>query len=548
MAGVLDSVNQRTQLVGQNRLELLLFRLDGNQLYGINVFKVKEVLQCPRLTVMPKSSPVVRGVANIRGGTIPILDLALATGRRGLQDLTNSFAIITEYNTKVQGFLVRSVERIVNMNWEEIHPPPKGAGREHYLTAVTRVDKQLVEIIDVEKVLAEVAPTSEEVSHGVVDAETQSRAVTKRVLVVDDSSVARKQVIRCLEAVGVEMTALNDGRQALEYLQNMLSEGRRPEDELLMLISDIEMPEMDGYTQRSALDNNVNTGDRLRSGRPGRRGLCVSAANADFELFRVFLEKTCGIVLGSNKQYLVSSRLNKLMEQQGIKSLGELVQRIQTQRGGLREMVVDAMTTNETLWFRDTYPFEVLKQRVLPELIKANGGQRLRIWSAACSSGQEPYSLSMAIDEFEKTNLGQLKAGVQIVATDLSGSMLTAAKAGEYDTLAMGRGLSPERLQRYFDAKGPGRWAVKPAIRSRVEFRALNLLDSYASLGKFDMVFCRNVLIYFSAEVKRDILLRIHGTLKPGGYLFLGASEALNNLPDHYQMVQCSPGIIYRAK
>ena len=272
----------------------------------------------------------------------------------------------------------------------------------------------------------------------------------------------------------------------------------------------------------------------------------MSAANADFELFRVFLE-TCGIVLGSNKQYLVSSRLNKLMEQQGIKSLGELVQRIQTQRGGLREMVVDAMTTNETLWFRDTYPFEVLKQRVLPELIKANGGQRLRIWSAACSSGQEPYSLSMAIDEFEKTNLGQLKAGVQIVATDLSGSMLTAAKAGEYDTLAMGRGLSPERLQRYFDAKGPGRWAVKPAIRSRVEFRALNLLDSYASLGKFDMVFCRNVLIYFSAEVKRDILLRIHGTPKPGGYLFLGASEALNNLPDHYQMVQCSPGIIYRA-
>lgn len=106
----------------------------------------------------------------------------------------------------------------------------------------------------------------------------------------------------------------------------------------------------------------------------------MSAANADFELFRVFLEKTCGIVLGSNKQYLVSSRLNKLMEQQGIKSLGELVQRIQTQRGGLREMVVDAMTTNETLWFRDTYPFEVLKQRVLPELIKANGGQRLRIW------------------------------------------------------------------------------------------------------------------------------------------------------------------------
>jgi two-component system chemotaxis response regulator CheV len=244
----LDSVNQRTQLVGQNRLELLLFRLDGNQLYGINVFKVKEVLQCPKLTIMPKSSPVVRGVASIRGGTIPILDLAMATGNQGLKDLKDSFVIITEYNTKVQGFLVRSVERIVNMHWEEIHPPPKGAGRDHFLTAVTRVDNQLVEIIDVEKILAEVAPTSEVISEGVIDVETQARAVTKRVLIVDDSSVARKQVSRCLQSVGVEVTALNDGRQALEYLRGMADEGRRPEDELLMMISDIEMPEMDGYT------------------------------------------------------------------------------------------------------------------------------------------------------------------------------------------------------------------------------------------------------------------------------------------------------------
>ncbi|MDM8347704.1 chemotaxis protein CheV [Pseudomonas sp. sp1636] len=248
MAGVMDSVNQRTQLVGQNRLELLLFRLDGGQLYGINVFKVKEVLQCPKLTIMPRSSPVVRGVASIRGGTIPILDLSMATGRPPLQDLKNSFVIITEYNTKVQGFLVHSVERIVNMNWEEIHPPPKGAGRDHYLTAVTRLDKELVEILDVEKILAEVAPTSEVISAGVIDAETQGKALSKHVLIVDDSSVARKQVMRCLQTVGVEVTALNDGRQALDYLRNMADEGRRPDQELLMLISDIEMPEMDGYT------------------------------------------------------------------------------------------------------------------------------------------------------------------------------------------------------------------------------------------------------------------------------------------------------------
>lgn len=273
------------------------------------------------------------------------------------------------------------------------------------------------------------------------------------------------------------------------------------------------------------------------------------SVDLDFEQFRVFLEKTCGILLGSNKQYLVSSRLNKLMEQQGIKTLGDLVRKIQAQpRSGLRELVVDAMTTNETLWFRDTYPFEVLKSRVLPEMLKGASGQRLRIWSAACSSGQEPYSLSMAIDEYERGNPSQPKTGVQIVATELSGAMLAACKAAEYDSLAIARGLSSKRLQRYFDVKAPGRWAVKPAIRSRVEFRVQNLLDSYAALGKFDIVFCRNVLIYFSADVKKDILKRIHATLRPGGYLFLGASEALNGLPELYQMVQCSPGIIYKAK
>jgi MCP methyltransferase, CheR-type len=273
------------------------------------------------------------------------------------------------------------------------------------------------------------------------------------------------------------------------------------------------------------------------------------SVDQDFEQFRTFLEKTCGILLGSNKQYLVSSRLNKLMEQQGIKSLGELVRKIQaTPRSGLKEQVVDAMTTNETLWFRDTYPFEVLKNRVFPELVKSGVGQRLRIWSAACSSGQEPYSISMTVDEYERASPSQPKLGVQIVATELSGAMLAASKAAEYDTLAIARGLSSERLQRYFEPKGPGRWVVKPAVRARVEFRVQNLLDSYAALGKFDIVFCRNVLIYFSADVKKDILKRIHATLKPGGYLFLGASEALNGLPELYQMVQCSPGIIYKAK
>lgn len=273
------------------------------------------------------------------------------------------------------------------------------------------------------------------------------------------------------------------------------------------------------------------------------------SVNNDFDLFRVFLEKTCGIVLGSNKQYLVASRLNRIMEQQEISSLGELIKRMQSlPQSGLKERVVDAMTTNETLWFRDTYPFEVMKSKILPEFIKNSAGQRLRIWSAASSSGQEPYSLAMVLDEYERQNPGQLRSGAQIVATDLSGAILNAARKGEYDSLAMGRGLSKDRLERYFEPLSSARWAVKSSIKSRVEFRPINLLDSYAILGKFDVVFCRNVLIYFSAEVKRDILLRIHGTLKPGGYLFLGASEALNGLPEYFQMVQCNPGIIYKSK
>lgn len=275
----------------------------------------------------------------------------------------------------------------------------------------------------------------------------------------------------------------------------------------------------------------------------------MTGADPDFRLFRDYLERTCGIVLGDNKKYLVSSRLGRLLEQKGISSLGELVTLVQQQpHSGLREMVVNAMTTNETLWFRDSYPFEVLKSRLIPEFIQNSPGQRLRIWSAACSSGQEPYSLSMAIDEFERARPGQLRGGAQIVATEISTAMLNTSRAACYDSLAMARGLSLERRERHFDETARGEWTVKQALRNRVEFRQLNLLDSYSILGKFDIVFCRNVLIYFSADVKKDILRRMHATLKPGGYLVLGASEALNGLPELYSMVQCNPGIVYKAR
>jgi len=165
-----------------------------------------------------------------------------------------------EYNLKTQGFLVAGVERIINMNWGDIHPPPKGTGREHYLTAVTEVEKNLVEIIDVEKILAEVSPISEEISEGVISEEVQMRARERRVLIVDDSKIARKQVTRCLENVGVEVVALNDGLQAWQHLEEIADAGENISDRYMMMISDIEMPEMDGYTltTRVRADNRMS--------------------------------------------------------------------------------------------------------------------------------------------------------------------------------------------------------------------------------------------------------------------------------------------------
>jgi two-component system chemotaxis response regulator CheV len=261
MAGVMETVDQRTQLVGANRLELLLFRMEGSQIYGINVFKVKEVLQCPKLTVLPHSHPVVRGVAHLRVGTLPIMDLSMATGGPKVGDITNAFVIITEYNLKTQGFLVAGVERIVNMNWGDIHPPPKGTGRNHYLTAVTEVEGKLVEIIDVEKVLAEVSPMNETMSEHMVTEKVAADARELHVLIVDDSKIARKQVTRCLEKIGVQVTALNDGLQAWNHLQELTDAGVRIQDKYLMLVSDIEMPEMDGYTLTSNIRNDARIAD-----------------------------------------------------------------------------------------------------------------------------------------------------------------------------------------------------------------------------------------------------------------------------------------------
>jgi len=252
--GIMATVDLRTQMVGQNRMELLMFRLTGiQQLFGINVFKVREVTQCPHLTVIPNSHPVVRGIADFRGTAIPVIDFGMAVGCQPIQDLANSFVIISEYNRSVQAMIVHSVERIVNLTWNAINPPPPGARSVSgsYLTAVTQVDGRLVEIIDVERIIEEVSPRNQEISKEMLKVfKDQENANEKKhlVLIADDSMVARNQVQRALETIGLDSIAVNDGKQALDLLKSMADAGKDVSEEFLLLISDVEMPVMDGYT------------------------------------------------------------------------------------------------------------------------------------------------------------------------------------------------------------------------------------------------------------------------------------------------------------
>ena len=247
MAGILDTVDQRTQLVGENRLELLLFRLQRGSLFALNVFKIQEVQTMPKLTSMPHSHPHIVGVTHARGRTIPVIDLGAAIGLGPLEDLTQCNIIISEYNMTIQAFLVKSVDRIVNMNWEEIMPPPKGAGRSHYLTAITKLDGKLVEVIDVEKVLQEVSPYNTRVNPDLLDQELVSQAQGVEILAVDDSSVGLSQVRETVQQLGVHLISASDGAMALRMLKKWADEGIDVSKKLAMVITDAEMPEMDGY-------------------------------------------------------------------------------------------------------------------------------------------------------------------------------------------------------------------------------------------------------------------------------------------------------------
>lgn len=262
--------------------------------------------------------------------------------------------------------------------------------------------------------------------------------------------------------------------------------------------------------------------------------------------FSSFLEQACGIVLGNNKQYLVRSRLTPLIKKSSCVSMNAYIDSVIKGNRQHQADAIEAMTTNETLWFRDQYPFNLLEDRILSQF--ASQSKPLRIWSAACSSGQEAYSIGMTILNFKKQQPRSFRDGIEIVGTDISQEMLQRARAAEYDQLSISRGLPEKFKSDFFESSDNDKLRLKSHVKALANFKPINLLESYSSLGKFDIVFCRNVLIYFSPDVKKKILQKIAACLQNNGILFLGASESISGLTDGFDMVRCNPGLYYLKK
>ena len=260
-----------------------------------------------------------------------------------------------------------------------------------------------------------------------------------------------------------------------------------------------------------------------------------------------YLSTACGIELGDNKQYLVNSRLRTVVKKHGFNSIGDLLSSIKNDgKAVLRQQLIDAMTTHETLWFRDQYPYEALKRMILPELARAHL-PNIRIWSAACSSGQEPYSISMIIEEYRREYPKHPLPDVQVVATDISPTILKSAREGIYDDIVMARGLTSDRRTKFFEEL-KGKAQVKEFVRKQVTFYELNLISPHALPGKFHVIFCRNVLIYFSDKNKCIILERMANLMEKGGYLFLGGSESISRYTDRFEAARYYGGMVFRLK
>jgi chemotaxis protein methyltransferase CheR len=275
-----------------------------------------------------------------------------------------------------------------------------------------------------------------------------------------------------------------------------------------------------------------------------RRAEPASNGASDYLAFQRYLERTSGIVLGPGKESLIDSRLVQLMQENGLAGLHDLVRALE--KGGnarLRAAVIDAMTIAETAWFRDPAHFRILAKEIFPAL----HASRVRIWSAGCATGQEPYSISMAVQDNLKGSPARFASGVEIVATDIAHSALDEARRGLYCGSGASRGLSDDQRRRFFSPAGDC-LSVRQEIRQRVVFREFNLTRGLDVLGEFDVIFCRNVLAYFSTPLKREVLERLARSLKSGGYLFLGSTEDLRGHSKAFETRSADGASYYRKK
>lgn len=265
----------------------------------------------------------------------------------------------------------------------------------------------------------------------------------------------------------------------------------------------------------------------------------------NFKFIQTFARDTAAIVLEPGKEYLVETRLGPIAKQAGFNTLDDFLNQLRTNRQAtlFHEQVIDAMTTNETSFFRDFHPFEALKQQVLPQLIEQRASlKKLTIWSAASSTGQELYTIAMVLKE----NFPQLKDwNVSILGTDLSSTVIAHARQGVYSQLEVNRGLPAPLLIKYF-SKVDAKWAIKDEVKKLIEFRQMNLIKPWPILPMFDIVFIRNVMIYFDVETKKTILKRIRQCLQPQGYLFLGTAETTMNIDPEWQPSSLGKATVYR--
>jgi chemotaxis protein methyltransferase CheR len=252
----------------------------------------------------------------------------------------------------------------------------------------------------------------------------------------------------------------------------------------------------------------------------------------DYDFLRKVLKERSGLDLSADKQYLVESRLTPLARKAGLAGIAELLQKMKGGAEPLTVEVVEAMTTNETFFFRDKVPFDHLRDTILPELLHARASRKtLRIWSAACSTGQEPYSIAMCLKEKGAALQGWR---IEIVGTDLSQEVLEKSKAGIYSQFEVQRGLPIQLLVKYFTQNGE-LWQISPELRGMVQHKQLNLLQDFTQLGRFDVIFCRNVLIYFDQPTKASVFERMARIVEPDGVLMLGAAETVVGITDAFR-------------